>query len=561
MKKSNTRLLIVLILIFCVSIALLMRLFYLQIIIKDKFIKLAEKQQTNLVKTDHERGLILDKNQLVLASNVPTFSIYADPKSINDKAKVTSVLSEILDLKPVDILKKLRKDKSFVWIKRKVSRDEKKAIDKENLRGVGYLREYKRFYPQENLAANILGIVNIDNQGIEGIELSYDKLLQAHSGEALVVRDSKGKNLPLYRELKLGSDGYNLELTIDAHIQYWADEFLRSAVEEAKAKGGSVIVMNPDDGRVLAMANNPSYNSNKAGESPISSYRNRAVCDYYEPGSVFKVITLVAALDEVRNVEKKIFDCENGAYKVPGTILHDWKAFGKLRFDEVFMNSSNIGVAKLVQMIGPKKFSNYIYKFGLGELTGIDLPSETPGYVKPYKSWSRTSPYIIPMGQEVAVSLLQMTSVFATIANGGHIVRPFVVDTVVDSKGVVIKDVKAEKKGPVIAAKTARKAREVLGRVVSHGTGRRARVKGVNIAGKTGTAQKINPQGGYSKSNYYVSFIGFFPVEDPKYVIGVTIDEPHGKYKSGGMVAAPLFQKIAEKITDYAHLRKQVKEI
>lgn len=555
MKKANVRLLILLLFVMFVAVCLFARLIYLQFFMGEKFEKLAHDQQTNLVKTDHKRGMILDKKRVVLAGTVPSYSVYANPRRIVDKSKTADALASILDIDRKKVYERLSKDKAFVWIKRKIERADKKKLEAEGLKDVGFLREYKRFYPQETLAAHLLGMVDVDSNGIEGLELAFDKEMRSHPGEAVVVRDSKGKNLPLYRELRLGNDGYNLELNIDAHIQFWTDEILKEAVGEAKAKGGAVVIMNPKDGRVLAISNYPTFDPNNFRGFGAENFRNRAISDYYEPGSVFKVLTLVAALENIKRVESKKYDCENGKYKIPGSILHDWKPFGNLSFEEVFMNSSNIGVAKIVKEIGARKFATYIKKFEFGKATGVDMHYETPGYVKPYSKWSKTSPYIIPMGQEIAVSLLQLVRMFSTVVNGGYLVKPFIVNRVVDNKGVLIKDFPVDRKGPIISSYASDRAKHILHRVVSHGTGRRARVKGVEIGGKTGTAQKVDPKGGYSKKNFYATFIGFFPVDDPEYVIGVTLDEPHGKYHSGGMVAAPLFQKIADKIADYAHLR------
>ena len=557
MKKSNVRLLILLMLFVLVAISLVARLVYLQIFLGDKFNDLARQQHTNLIKTEHERGMILDKKRVVLATNIPTYSVYANPRQIKEKEVAAEILSKELGLSRNKILTKLRKDKSFVWIKRKIERKAKKLLAEKKILGIDFLREYRRFYPQEKLAAHLLGLVDVDNNGIEGLELKFNRYLDSNPGEAVVVRDSKGKNLPIYQALRLGSDGYTMELNIDAHIQFWSDEYLKDAVINAKAKGGAIVVMNPKDGRVLALSNYPVFDPNNFKNAKPEDFRNRAISDYYEPGSVFKILTLVAGLERVKDIEDKKFYCENGEYKIPGSILHDWKPFGTLSFEEVFMNSSNIGVAKIIQLVGPKKFAGYIKKFGFGKETGIDMPFETPGYVKPYNKWSKTSAFIIPMGQEVAVSLVQLARMLSAVVNGGYLVKPFVVNRIIDKKNVVIKNFEPEIKGPIISSVVSKKARNILGRVVSHGTGRRARVDGVAIGGKTGTAQKINPKGGYSKRNFYVTFVGFFPVDDPEYVIAVTIDEPHGKYHSGGMVAAPLFQKIANSIVDYAHLRRE----
>jgi cell division protein FtsI (penicillin-binding protein 3) len=455
-----------------------------------------------------------------------------------------------------DLLTKLSKDKGFVWVKRKVSGDEKRAIEDADIRGVASIKEYRRLYPQEEMAAQMLGYVDIDNQGLEGLERKYNKYLAANQGEAIVVRDSRGKDLPLYKELSQGSDGFDLHLNIDANIQYWCDTYLAEAVEKNRANGGAVLVMDPRDGRVIALANGPHFNPNRPGEGNPAGKRNRVVSDFYEPGSVFKTVTLVMALENLKNYKSRSYDCEMGLYKIPGSMLHDWHKFGMLNFEGVFINSSNIGIAKIVQDIGPQKVNTYVHKFAFGETTGIDLPAETSGYVKPYKLWSKTSPYIVPIGQEVTVNIVQLARMLSAVVNGGHIVKPFIVNKVIDKKGVTIKEYKPDIKAPVISKAASDEARRILRRVVEEGTGKKASVKGMTVGGKTGTAQKVSPTGGYSKKDYYVTFTGFFPVEDPQYVMVVCIDNPRGAFRTGGMVAAPIFGQIADKVADYAHLRK-----
>ncbi len=403
------------------------------------------------------------------------------------------------------------------------------------------------------MTSHILGIVDIDNKGLEGLELKFDKYLRARIGKGVFLRDSQGRILPLYKKLVPPRDGFNLVLNIDSKIQYFSQEILEETVKETKAKAGSVIVMEPSTGKVLALVNFPSFEPNNLGEFSLANLRNRAITDFYEPGSVFKIVTLLAALSEKQDLVKEAFFCENGAYKIPGSVLHDWKRFGELSFEEVFKNSSNIGVAKIAHILGKEILFRYINQLGFGKLTGIDLPGEVRGIVKPLSEWSKTSAFIIPIGQEVAVTLIQLARAFSVIANGGYLVRPYVVDKIVDNKGVVIKRFFPQRRR-VFPKKMVDKARDILFKVVEEGTGKRAKIEGIKIAGKTGTAQKIDPQGGYSSSCYYASFVGFFPLEKPEYLIAVVVDEPR-TYHYGGMVAAPLFRKIAQKIIEYKRIR------
>jgi len=554
-KKANARLLFVCVAVGIFAVAVFIRLVWLQVFQYKHLYDIAYRQQTSVVKIDHERGSIIDRNGLTLAGNLPAFSIYANPRQIKAKEETATKLSAILGMSSADILDKIDKDKGFIWLKRKISGDEKRAIEDADIRGVAAIKEYRRLYPQESMGCQMLGYVDIDNQGLEGLERKYNKYLSSNQGEAIVVRDSRGKDLPLYKELSQGSDGFDLHLNIDAQIQYWCDTILAQAVEKNRADGGAVVIMDPRDGRVLALSNAPHFDPNKPGDGNPAGKRDRAVSDFYEPGSVFKTVTLAMAIENLKNYKSRSYFCENGLYKIPGSLLHDWHPFGMLPFEGVFINSSNIGIVKIVQDIGPQKVNTYVHKFAFGEATGIDLPAETTGYVKPYKYWSKTSPYIVPIGQEVTVSVVQLARMLSAVVNGGHLVKPFVVSKIVDKKGVTIKEFKPEIKGQVIAQHTSDEARRILQRVVDEGTGKKAQVKGMTLGGKTGTAQKA-VGGHYSKKDFYVSFTGFFPVENPQYVLVVTVDNPRGAFHTGGMVAAPIAGAIANKIADYAHLRK-----
>ena len=553
MYRNSLRLSIISFIIVIASFLIIIKLFYLQIFSSSYFKKLAQRQHTYVLELFGERGRILDSQGIILAENTPSYSLYALPKKIKDREEIARRLSLILKEPFSKILEKLSSDKPFVWIKRKLPKAKKEEISSLNNEGLGFIKELKRVYPQGALTSHILGIVDIDNKGLEGLELKFDKYLRARIGKGVFLRDSQGRILPLYKKLVPPRDGFNLVLNIDSKIQYFSQEILEETVKETKAKAGSVIVMEPSTGKVLALVNFPSFEPNNLGEFSLANLRNRAITDFYEPGSVFKIVTLLAALSEKQDLVKEAFFCENGAYKIPGSVLHDWKRFGELSFEEVFKNSSNIGVAKIAHILGKEILFRYINQLGFGKLTGIDLPGEVRGIVKPLSEWSKTSAFIIPIGQEVAVTLIQLARAFSVIANGGYLVRPYVVDKIVDNKGVVIKRFFPQRRR-VFPKKMVDKARDILFKVVEEGTGKRAKIEGIKIAGKTGTAQKIDPQGGYSSSCYYASFVGFFPLEKPEYLIAVVVDEPR-TYHYGGMVAAPLFRKIAQKIIEYKRIR------
>lgn len=551
--QRNSRLPLIHIGLAIFSLLILFKIIYLQVFSYPTFKKKADAQHRYTVELSGARGDIIDAKGLTLATNVPSYSLYGLPRRTKDKYALSNKISSLLDIPQKYVFERLSQDKAFVWIKRKLNKSQRDLIEKAGLEGVGFLKESKRFYPQEKLACHVLGFVDIDNVGLEGLELFFDDYLSAKRGKAILLKDSKGRILPLYKELMPPRDGFHLVLNIDSHIQYWAEYFLQETVKNTKAKAGQVVVINPENGKVLALGNVPGFDPNRARDFPSQNYRNRVVADFYEPGSVFKIVTLLVALSERKDIDNTIFYCERGAYKIPGTVLHDWKGFGNLTFVEVFQNSSNIGVAKIASLLGREALYKYISKMKFGKKTGIDLPGETPGYVKPVSSWSRTSDFIVPIGQEICTSLLQLATSFSAVANGGYLIKPYIVDKIVDKNGVVIKEIQPERKEKIFSDQVTRRAKHILWRVVEEGTGRRAKIKGINIAGKTGTAQKISPQGGYSQSDYYATFLGFFPVEDPQYLIAVVIDEPR-TYHYGGMVAAPLFKKIAQKIIEYKNL-------
>ncbi len=467
---------------------------------------------------------------------------------VKEHETVAGVLSENLDIPKQDLISKIKKGKRFVWIKRKVSLEDKERIKSFKLSGIGFIREEKRFYPQDELASSVLGISGVDNKGLEGLELLYNDYLSGKDGWGRVLQDSASREIILSSQIITPQEGANLVLTLDAQIQFWAEEYIEEAVKKFNGQAGGAVVMDASSGQVLALANYPSFDPNKIGSVSPASMRNRVVSDMFEPGSVFKVVTLLAAVSENKLSDDDKFFCENGKFKIPGTILHDWKPYGELSFKEVFMKSSNIGVAKIVQSLGPKIFYDYVKKLGFGSLSGIDFPSEAKGAVKPLGKWSKTSAYIIPIGQEIGVNLLQLSRVFALVANGGYLVKPYLVKSI--CSGGFCKDTPEVKK-KVISSSASERAKNILIEVVEQGTGRRAAVRKSKIGGKTGTAQKYDPElGRYSPSKYRATFVGFIADLNPPLVIAVTVDEPR-KSHFGGVVAAPVFGKIAQKVVKY----------
>lgn len=529
------------------------KIFYLQVF-KSQFLKSkAKRQHYSLIKLKGKRGDILDCQKRILATGINYYSIFADPSRISNKPQVSKILSKELKLSRSFLSSRLAKKKKFVWIKRKISLQEKENLKALNLKGIGFIREEKRFYPQDNLLSSVLGLVDIDNRGLEGLEAFYDNYLQGKDGWSRVLQDSTSRKIILSTQVVTPQEGADIVLTIDAQIQYLAEKYIKQVVKEYDAKSGSVVVMVASKGDILALANYPDFNPNRVGIILPGSIRNSAVADMFEPGSVFKVATLLASIDKGMFSDDDKFFCENGSYKIPGTILHDWKPYGELSYKEVFMKSSNIGVAKIAAAIGSEEFLKYLKLLGFGQKTGIDLPAETKGSLKPLRQWSRTSIYIIPIGQEVAVNLLQLARAFAVVANGGYLVKPYIVKDVC-SQGYC-KSIDAKRKR-ILSKATADRAKNILEEVVKNGTGKRAYIKGRAIGGKTGTAQKYDPKiKKYSKNKYRATFVGFVADTKPPLVIAVTVDEPK-KSHFGGVVAAPVFKKIAQGVIKYTESSK-----
>jgi len=547
----------VILLIFILAFSVLAsRLTYIQFIKYNSFKEKAANQYSFLLTLEPQRGNIYDRNMRALACNLKANSLYATPPHVAGKERAASRLSEALNIDENKILERLRKKKAFIWVKRKLSPEEVKKVEALNIRGLDYAEESKRFYPNGSLASHILGFVDIDNKGLESIELLYDKYLRGEVGWKAIKRDAKGRELVSETTKSLPpSNGYNVVLTLDEMIQHIAEKALDRAYSKYKAKGATVIVMDPNNGHILALANRPTFDPIRIGASKIAWRRNRAVADYFEPGSAFKIVTASAALNEDKVNFEDTFFCENGSWNVRGHLLHDHKPHGKLTFKQVIEKSSNIGTTKVAIKVGENNLYKYIKLFGFGYPTRVDLPGEVSGLLKPPSKWSRFTISSIPMGQEVAVTAIQMACAISAIANGGTYYRPMIVREIRDERNESIKKFEPKPLRRVISQETALSMKEILKGVVENGTGKRARLKGYSSAGKTGTAQKVEPSGKYSHSRFIATFIGFAPVEDPKIVICVFVDEPRPVYY-GGTVSAPVFKQIADETLKYLELEE-----
>ena len=525
------------------------RLLFIQFFRSDFLASIAKKQHNLYVELEPLRGTIYDCNLRPLAVNISADSLYAVPVEIKDKEKVINALIPILNLDREYLRNRLYRKKSFIWLARKISPAQKEAIYKLNIKGLGFLKESKRCYPNGYLASHILGFAGLDNVGLEGLELYRNDDLKGKSGWALFLRDARQKKLNLAKSMVSPQDGFDLVLTIDEVIQYIAEKEIEKACTSFKAKGASIIVMDPHTGEILAMANRPTYDLNDFSRADKDSRRNRAVCDLFEPGSVFKVITASAALEEGKVSEGDKFFCENGSYQVATHTLHDHRPHGWLTFKEVIELSSNIGTTKVAQILGNDLLYQYVKLFGFGSKLGVDLPGEISGIARETRFWSKISIAAIPIGQEVGATALQLASAISCIANGGQLMKPYVVKQVRDKQGGIIRESLPELLTKAVSLDTANRVKMILAGVVENGTGKLARIEGFTAAGKTGTAQKIEPNGSYSHSKFMASFIGFAPVENPLISIVVVLDEPRPYY--GGVVAAPVFKNVASDVLKY----------
>ncbi len=538
------------------------RLLFIQFFSSNYLASIAKKQHNLFVELEPRRGTIYDSQLKPQAINISVDSLYASPSEISDKDKeaITRQLAPILNLNYAYLRDRLYRKKSFIWLARKITPEQSQAIKKLNIKGLGFLKESKRTYPNAYLACHALGFAGLDNTGLEGIELYYDKYLKGQGGWALFLRDARQRRLDLYEKMVYPRDGYDLVLTINEVIQYIAERELDKVFKTYHAKGASIVVMDPHTGAILALVNRPKFNLNEYSNISKDQMRNRAICDLFEPGSVFKIVTVSAALEEKKVNEEDKFFCENGSYRVVSHVLHDHRPHGWLTFQQVIEQSSNIGTTKVAQMLGGDILYRYMKLFGFGSKLGIDLPGEISGITKEPRLWSKISIAAIPIGQEVGVTALQLVSAISVIANGGQLMKPYIVGEVRDKFGETIKKFSPSLIRKAISLDTASRVRNILTGAVEDGTGKLAKIPGITAAGKTGTAQKLEPNGTYSHSKFIASFIGFAPAEDPIVAIAVVVDEPH-PYYFGGVVAAPVFKNVASDVVKYLKTNQPLGEV
>lgn len=538
-------------------VAICLRLVYLQIFQYGQFEERAMHQQQRTIEISPKRGVIYDRAGRELAMSINVDSGFAVPSEIPDLPQTVSLIARITKEDPREMLAKCKASRSFCWVARKADAETVERIKALNLRGIYFQKESKRFYPKRELAAQVLGYVGMDDEGLSGIEREYDEQLRGKPGRMLVQVDARRKNFN--RIEKQPDPGENVVLTIDEQIQYIAEQELEQAIRDTRAIAGTVIVANPHTGEILALANWPTFNPNLSRRITPEALKDRAVSDVYEPGSTFKLVTISAALEEKITNPDEVFDCQMGSIVVNGMRIRDHKAFGLLSVSDILAKSSDVGAIKIALRLGEERFYKYIRGFGFGQQTGIELPGETRGLAKPLNRWSKVSIGAISMGQEIGISPVQLADMVSTIANDGVWVAPRIVAATTEPRStpqLVAFQPGAQRR--VLSPMTAALMKRMMEGVVLRGTGRKAILQGYSSAGKTGTAQKVDPgTHGYSRTNYVASFAGFAPVNNPAITVAVILDSAVGLHQ-GGQVSAPVFQRVAQRTLAYLNVPHDV---
>lgn len=537
-------------------VAVFLRLVDLMVLNHGRFSERARIQQIKQEDIQVRRGLIFDRTGRELGVNIEVESLFCDPTVMVSPQTAAYDISGVIGKKPGAMLAKFSSKGRFVWVERKLNHETAEKIKKMDIKGLGFVPDAKRFYPKGKLASHVIGAVGIDNQALEGVELKYNKFLKTPGGKILVMRDARGRTLSTGVDIE--SKGNNVFLTIDEGLQYIAEKELDNAMAQWRASSATVIMMDPFTGEILAFANRPAYDPNSVAYAKDFEKRNRAITDIYEPGSTFKIIVGAAAIEEgIVKLDTK-FDCSKGAISVGRSIIHDAHKHGVLTFKEVIQKSSNVGSTMIGMQLGREGVYKYAKRFGFGEKTGIDLPGEVSGWIRLPEKWSAGSIGAISIGQEVAVTPLQILRAYSAIANGGVLVTPHVVSEIRSPDDVPVYSFNYKENKRAVSKRTAEIFKDILKIVAEEdGTGKSASVEGNHVAGKTGTAQIIDPRTKrYSKEKYVGSFVGFVPADNPMIAMIVVIYEPKGQIY-GGVVAAPVFREIAKQSLSYLNVPRE----
>jgi cell division protein FtsI (penicillin-binding protein 3) len=532
--------------------AICARLVYLQIFRYGSFEQRAQHQQQRTEEVSARRGIIYDRQGRELAMSINVDSVFAVPTEMPSPSSTISLIARITRQDPRELLAKCEASKTFCWLARKPDPELSARIRSLNLRGVYFQKESKRYYPKNELAAQVLGYVGMDDAGLSGVEREYEDQLHGRPGQMLISVDARKKWFGSVE--KQPEPGQNVVLTIDEKIQYIAERELETAMRETRAITGTVVVENTRTGEILALANRPTFNPNLSKEITPDKLKNHAVSDVYEPGSTFKLVTIAGALEEKVTRPDELFDCQMGSIVFNGMRIHDSRPHGLLTVSDVLAESSDVGSIKIGLRLGEDRFYRYIRGFGFGQQTGIELPGETRGMTKPISRWSKVSIAAISMGQEIGITPLQLVGLISTMANDGVYVAPRITAATIQPQSapqtVAFHPVNERR---VISSLTAAQMRQMMQGVVLHGTGTKARLIGYTSAGKTGTGQKVDPAThAYSHTKYVASFAGFAPINDPAITVVVVLDSAVGLHQ-GGQISAPVFTRIAQQVLEYLH--------
>lgn len=547
---------------------LVLRLFFLQIVDTSDL----EAKNLSQVQVDRKlqspRGTIYDRHGSPLAMSVVTKSLYADPQMLKKNPEdIAELVAPYVSISKEAIVENLKEDTAFVWLDRMMEPDKSKAVEKiiedEKLEGLNFVEESKRYYPNGNLAAQVLGFVGTEDKGLDGLEMVLDDELKGGLTKEVVATDRKGNAIfGSVLAQYLPDKGKSVTLTIDATVQFIAERALEQAMVDIKPAHASVIVMDPKTGEILAMANRPTYDPNHYDKGKEQDFKNIAVTNLYEPGSTFKPIIASAALASGKWTVDTVYN-DTGSIMASGHVMQNWngEGYGKVRLLEILKFSINTGMARLGLTTGPEILSEYVHKYGFGQPTGIELPGEGEGLLFNPEEMADIDTASMSIGQGIAVTPLQMVRAFGAIANGGILMKPHIVKAYNNPDGTVASETQTESQGQAIPENVASTIVDILEKEVSEGGGNKAMVEGYHFGGKTGTAQKLNTEyGGYLDGRYIASFIGFGPVENPKFVVLVAIDDPSNGSIYGGQIAAPVFKDIMSQLVRYYQISPSVKE-
>ena len=547
---------------------LVLRLFFLQIVDTSDL----EAKNLSQVQVDRKlqspRGTIYDRHGSPLAMSVVTKSLYADPQMLKKNPEdIAELVAPYVSISKEAIVENLKEDTAFVWLDRMMEPDKSKAVEKiiedEKLEGLNFVEESKRYYPNGNLAAQVLGFVGTEDKGLDGLEMVLDDELKGGLTKEVVATDRKGNAIfGSVLAQYLPDKGKSVTLTIDATVQFIAERALEQAMVDIKPAHASVIVMDPKTGEILAMANRPTYDPNHYDKGKEQDFKNIAVTNLYEPGSTFKPIIASAALASGKWTVDTVYN-DTGSIMASGHVMQNWngEGYGKVRLLEILKFSINTGMVRLGLTTGPEILSEYVHKYGFGQPTGIELPGEGEGLLFNPEEMADIDTASMSIGQGIAVTPLQMVRAFGAIANGGILMKPHIVKAYNNPDGTVASETQTESQGQAIPENVASTIVDILEKEVSEGGGNKAMVEGYHFGGKTGTAQKLNTEyGGYLDGRYIASFIGFGPVEDPKFVVLVAIDDPSNGSIYGGQIAAPVFKDIMSQLVRYYQISPSVKE-